>query len=357
MATYNITLLGSPWAQRVVNDMAFDLNDERIAVGTAWLPQARAVRWNPNPDLLSPSAPISEMSVAYGINSFGHIVGGAGQNWPGQAFLYKSGVMQNLASVFTAEQSQAQDINNAGVIAGWAGRIGRPNAFRYDSKTPTAPVNLGVLPGHDQSYANAINDKGQVTGISRKSGSPQNPHAFLYDHGLIDLGPAVYPNDINDAGQVVGARAIDDTSHWTAYLCETSSGRPQFEDLGPLKLPGFVGSDARAINKQGDIVGHSFTDLGLGPTISGVGQMIRAWVRPAGGPMQDLNSLIPPGSGWLLHWASAINDHGLIAGTGTYLGGYRAYLLTPAPEPSGFSWPWPLKAVIDRLGLIFSGKS
>lgn len=351
MTTYNITLLSSSVGQRIVNDQAFDLNNERIVVGTSSSPQPRAIQWNARNSTLAWLSPsLDEWSVAYGINSFGHIVGTLGLNFPGQAFLYKSGVMQNLASVLAAEESLANDINNAGVIVGFAGRIGYPNAFLYDSNTPTAPVRLGVLPdhGHDCSVAKAINSKGQVTGISNKNGEPQNPHAFLYDRGLIDLGPATSANDINDAGQVVGARRNNDTSqYWTAYLCETSNRPPQFTDLGCLRLPGFVGSEAHGINARGDIVGSSFTDFG-------VGQMIRAWVRPAGGPMQDLNSLIPPSSGWLLHWASAINDDGLIVGTGTYLGGYRAYLLTPVTEPAGFIWPWPVKAVIERLGKIFS---
>jgi probable HAF family extracellular repeat protein len=91
--------------------------------------------------------------------------------------------------------------------------------------------------------------------------------------------------------------------------------------MGALPLPGFIGSEAQGINNKGDIVGHSFTDFGS--------SMIRAFVRPAGGVMQDLNDLIPRNSGWLLHWASKINDKGQIVGAGSYNGAYRAYLLTP----------------------------
>jgi hypothetical protein len=55
--------------------------------------------------------------------------------------------------------------------------------------------------------------------------------------------------------------------------------------------------------------------------------MTHAFLRPGseGGPgdleankMVDLNDLVPPNSGWLLHWASAINDKRQIVGTGTY---------------------------------------
>jgi probable HAF family extracellular repeat protein len=53
--------------------------------------------------------------------------------------------------------------------------------------------------------------------------------------------------------------------------------------------------------------------------------------------MEDLNSLIPANSGWLLKQASAINDAGQIAGYGTIHGETHAFLLTPMPEPAGLS--------------------
>ncbi|HXV78477.1 MAG TPA: hypothetical protein VEG60_01225, partial [Candidatus Binatia bacterium] len=48
--------------------------------------------------------------------------------------------------------------------------------------------------------------------------------------------------------------------------------------------------------------------------------------------MVDLNDLILPSSGWLLHRAFAINDQRQIIGVGTYNGQYRAYLLTPESD-------------------------
>ena len=45
------------------------------------------------------------------------------------------------------------------------------------------------------------------------------------------------------------------------------------------------------------------------------------------GRMQDLNDLIPSGSGWVLEEARAINDRGQIVGFGTFQGRTRAFLL------------------------------
>ena len=49
----------------------------------------------------------------------------------------------------------------------------------------------------------------------------------------------------------------------------------------------------------------------------------------SGGKMQDLNRLIPRGSGWTLGDARAINDKGQIVGDGQHDGKQRAFLLTP----------------------------
>lgn len=332
MVTYNIKLLGPSASPEFGADIAYGLNSMAIAVGASAdgsMEHWRAVQWNPGIQLLTPAS--SKNSVAYGINDYrevGEIVGGWGQDpihFPGQAFLYKDGSMHDLAGVFNAPASQAHDINNSGVIAAWAGSNGNFRAFSYDSRGGGQLRDLGVLQEHKQSFAFALNDKKQIVGISIGTVFP-HAHAFLYDRSMADLGPANSANDINENGQVVGARVVGGAAHWTAYLCETSSGAPKFMDLGPLPLPGFVSSEAHAINEQGDIVGHSEAEYPL--------WQARAWVRPAGGMMQDLNSLIPPSSGWLLNRATAINDKGQIAGLGTHLGMYRAYLLTPTQTQS-----------------------
>jgi hypothetical protein len=50
--------------------------------------------------------------------------------------------------------------------------------------------------------------------------------------------------------------------------------------------------------------------------------------------MTDLQSILPPGSGWTLTTANALNDTGQIVGQGQVAGHVHAYLLT-LPEPNG----------------------
>jgi hypothetical protein len=75
--------------------------------------------------------------------------------------------------------------------------------------------------------------------------------------------------------------------------------------------------------------------LGIGADDTVVGFMINAsgghlaFIAPQGGPIQDLNAVLPSGSGWTLTEARAINARGQIAGTGTLNGISRGFVLTP----------------------------
>ncbi len=108
-------------------------------------------------------------------------------------------------------------------------------------------LDLGTLPGGDQSSATAINNAGQVVGHSHIAATGDT-RAFLYDkvNGMIDLGTlgaySTEPADINDAGQVVGS-GITPANERHAFLWENG----HFTDLGQ----GY----ARAINSRGQVVG------------------------------------------------------------------------------------------------------
>jgi probable HAF family extracellular repeat protein len=74
------------------------------------------------------------------------------------------------------------------------------------------------------------------------------------------------------------------------------------------------------INNSGTVVGLA--------TIQNASS--HAFISSNGAKMQDLNSMIPTGTGWVLQEAAAINDAGQIAGYGTINGQSHAFLLTPA---------------------------
>jgi probable HAF family extracellular repeat protein len=122
-------------------------------------------------------------------------------------------------------------------------------------------------------------------------------------------GTESFAEDINEAGQVVG---FADTSGGDRHAFLYSNGTMQ--DLGTL---GGTKSFAYSINEAGQVVGAA--------EISG--ETTRHAFLYSDGTMQDLNDLLPAGSGWVLHQAFAINNAGEIVGYGIHNGVTRAFLL------------------------------
>ena len=151
-------------------------------------------------------------------------------------------------------------------------------------------TDLGTL-GGTYSYANAINDSGQIVGESTFTDG--NYRAFLYKNGLMaDVGTLGGVSSsalaINNQGQIAGyARTSDNKSH--AFLWDNFT----MKDLGSLN--GYH-SSARGINEIGQIVGST-------------GSQSYA-VLYEGGKIKDLGVL--PGD--YMSFAYAINNNGEIVG-------------------------------------------
>src|SRR5688572_10246088 len=98
-------------------------------------------------------------------------------------------------------------INNAGQVAGYMSAW----AFRTGAGQPIVPStdNLGVLPGHHRSFANAINNNGDVVGDSVNDIAYQW-RAFRYGFNgggmedLHSLGIHSSARGINDYNWIVG---------------------------------------------------------------------------------------------------------------------------------------------------------
>jgi probable HAF family extracellular repeat protein len=149
--------------------------------------------------------------------------------------------------------THAYDINAAGQAVGKS----NGHAFLWQNGIMT---DLGSL-GGSYGSANAINDLGQIVGTSGASDggshgfllTPEDtdgngvPDRWFRDSNrdgtndlMLDLGPGTVPNDVNNAGQVVGKGTGD------AFLWE----RGVMTYLG--------GSSASAINDAGQITGYSY---------------------------------------------------------------------------------------------------
>lgn len=265
---------------------------------------------------------------------------------------------------------------------------GGDHAFRTTAtgRVSDPGTDLGTFPGGLVSTGSAINTSGQVTGYAIVSGSIA--HAYRTsptgrvsdpgtDLGALFTGGSSRGYGINDAGQVVGAAEyapptppnLDGPTH-SFRTTATGLVSDPGADLGTL---GGTTSEARAINGSGQVTGssriasdaavHAFrstpngqpvvlTDLGTlggnqsgGEAINSFGVIVGYSLMPTpntthafiyDNQMRDLNSLIPPGSGWVLTGANGINDLGQITGVGQIGGLGHAFLLTPiaVPEPA-----------------------
>ena len=209
-------------------------------------------------------------SMAFGVSHEGWVVGDSQtsrQTFRG-AFVWRDSALGGVDFDSTIGDSHAYGINDIDEIVGDA----HDRAFLARDGVSR---DLGVLQGYATSSARAINNKGQVVGISANAGGMTR--AFLWDLGRL-------------------------------------------RDLGTL--PGDASSEARAINATSDVVGRS-GDANLSQS--------RA-VLWHDGTAIDLNATVGA-PGWVLSAATGINDLGQIAGVGTHDGLVRAFLLTPQSSP------------------------
>jgi probable HAF family extracellular repeat protein len=162
-------------------------------------------------------------SRALGINGEGMTVGEAAFNdadgsTMSPVYWTDTGV-ERLPSIGDGSAGSARDINTIGQIAGWSAMDAENAVRRATLWSDDQATDLGTL-GGDMSEAHAINEIGQVAGISTTEtgqdiSSPEGQRPFLWaDGAMTDLGLAEHMTwgagyDINVVGLVAGVAGID----------------------------------------------------------------------------------------------------------------------------------------------------
>jgi probable HAF family extracellular repeat protein len=255
-------------------------------------------------------------------------------------FAWEGGVMRALPTL-GGNNGFATGANDLGQVVGWAeNTVHDPTCvppqvlqFRAVLWGPGGHQihELPPLPGDTSGAATAINDRGQVVGISgtcdQAVGRFTAAHAVLWENGrAIDIGNLGgrswnTPMAINQRGDVVGFASQPgddpDNPQLRAFLWTRRDG---IRNLGTL--PGDVYSEAHSINERRQVVGVSCDAAGS----------CRAFLWEDGA-MKDLNTLVARGYAGVLTTAQDINDFGVITGRAAdpATGGRPAFLAAPMP--------------------------
>src|SRR5216684_2349455 len=260
--------------------------------------------------------------------------------------------------------SYATGVNNRGQVVGWAENgVHDPSCntsfqtlqFRAAIWQPDGTMQeLPPLPGDSTSAATAINDLGQVVGISGDCfiavGFSSARHAVLWRNGVpIDLGNIGgdawnTPTAINNQGTIIGFAntAPGLAKSFQAFIWTPIGG---MKNLGTL--PGVCGgnpcndfrSEALGINEKGQIVGLS---RGNPPPDGNAPFLFRAFVWE-NGKMTDMNSLTVVGSPYLL-FGGDIDQQGHIVGEARDPNTLDEPGFMATPVPPGAAVPSTVKA-------------
>jgi probable HAF family extracellular repeat protein len=250
-------------------------------------------------------------------------------------FIWKVGLMSPLPTL-GGPNGFAAGINDFGRIVGWAennfhdptcaGANGRNQVLQFEPVIWGADgkiqKQLPPLPGDPDGAAVAINNAGEVVGISgtcdQAVGRFSAKHAVAWQNGTVrdlgDLGGVAWntPDAINNLGDVVGFSNLPGGNpggfHFHAVYWPKSGSGPDCGgrciDLGTL--PQDFLSEATGINNRGQIVGVSIG--GSSP----FGSSAFLWQN---GKLVNLNSLVVPSTTLQLISTGDINDRGVITGS------------------------------------------
>jgi probable HAF family extracellular repeat protein len=259
---------------------AFAVNDRQVVVGQSSnesRQRSHAVSWNRGhiSDLGTLGAPFDKGAVATDVNDEDEVVGASfDSDDRSHAFMWSDGTMRDLGTL-GGSQSYAQAINDRGVVTGWSfTAAGIVRGFIWDGTMHEIPVE-----GAD------IDARGQVVGLVTTA---PTAHAGVWWKGTVvdlagfDQRDPTTAHAINDAGVVGGS---DDDAHPDSATLWIHGSVTSVRVDGPC--PGFPGTTVQDLNDPGDFVGNA-PDPGhdgyLGPVVCDAG--VQSFL-PAGPPPSD----------------------------------------------------------------------
>jgi probable HAF family extracellular repeat protein len=248
-------------------------------------------------------------------------------------------VLGQTSPLNTNESSAApatQMLSAAGVVTG-AAELNTPDPYKpfclFSSDCMLAHtflfrdgrlIDLGAVPGVNDSFPGWVNDRGEVAGTSYNgtdlaSGLPLLEGIISKDGSLVEIGSfpggnQSFGNSINNAGVVVGGavNGIPDPfpNIWPVFFFFNTTEIHAFRwhdgvlaDLGTLGGPDSI---AIFVNERGQIAGQSLTNSTVNPSTGQPTQHPFLWEN---GKMIDLGTL-----GGTFGFPNALNNRGEVVG-------------------------------------------
>jgi probable HAF family extracellular repeat protein len=261
-------------------------------------------------------------------------------------FRWQNDVMTRLLPLVGGNNSFATGANNDGRVVGWAENGVHDTTctgkqvlqFRPVTWEPGSnqPHELPLISGDSSGAATAINNKGQIIGISGRCdqavGRLTAKHAVLWDRNIPNnignLGAELWitPMAINQHSVIVGFGATTDTDlngdFLRAFIWTSEEGMKRID---PLPIGDHVLSQANGINERGQVVGISCT-------VDGDCQGF-LWENGVMINLNDPNHQSPGFNGFIIN-AQDINDEGEITGRAfdPATGAIKTFIAVPVSE-------------------------
>jgi probable HAF family extracellular repeat protein len=278
-------------------------------------------------------------------SSFFFYFGPFGAGYINLGFVWENNQMRGLPNFPGGNMGFATGANNLRQAVGWAEngvedteRCVSPQVYQFRPAMwtlgpPDQIHELPLITGDSSGSATAINDNGQIVGISgicdQAVGRRTAKHAVLWENGTVtDIypdAPAPWwntPTAINQRGDIVGFAgdpAFFEGEILHAFKWTRDDGIRHLKPL-PNRTPEHVDSEAYGINERGQVVGVSSDADGVDT---------RAVIWDHGNTPTDLNELKGSFSA-RLETAKDINDNGEITGRAIDANGVRTtYLAVP----------------------------
>ncbi|MEP6730966.1 MAG: hypothetical protein ABJE10_10020 [bacterium] len=195
--------------------------------------QFRAVQWEPSTGALRQLPPLlgDSSSAATAINARGQVVGisgdcdvAVGRFSARHSVIWRDGKPSEIPNLGGEAWHTPTAVNEAGDVVGFSNPTGvvggafLPHAFLWNAAHGL--IDLGLLPGDDNSQAFGINARRQVVGVSCKGSICR---AFLWDNGVMTNLKSLMGSTFADS--LLSARDINDAGHITGNVRDFVSGK------------------------------------------------------------------------------------------------------------------------------------